>query len=239
MFPERRVCRFASRACGNAGNGIRHCRRSDSDRRKRLSRRYLSCERSAFDLRAGSHLCWEIEPCQGLLEAVERLRQRVPGLVLHIAGSGAGDEADAIRKRIAAAENVVFHGQLNQTDLADLLRRSAVFVLPSFYEGLPLVLVEAAACGCRLAATALPGVVNQLQPQLGDSLELVSLPRLEDTDQPVAEDVPALVEELARAVEVSVKRPSRENASRLVHGMTWTAVFDRIETVWRQTTTRL
>ena len=50
---------------------------------------------------------------------------------------------------------VTMHGQLDQPALADLMRRCAVCVLPSFYEGVPLVLVEAAACGCRLVSTDL------------------------------------------------------------------------------------
>ncbi len=168
-----------------------------------------------------------------LLEAIELLSRRIPDLVLHVAGSGTGEEADAIRERMDAVNNIVFHGQLGQERLADLLRRSAVFVLPSFYEGLPLVLVEAAACGCRLVATALPGVVEQLKPHLDNSLELVPLPRLEGTDRPVAEDLPKFVDELARAIELSLARPQLENASQSVAGMTWNAVFGRIEAMWQ------
>ena len=50
------------------------------------------------------------------------------------------------------------------------MRRCAVCVLPSFYEGVPLVLVEAAACGCRIVATALPGVIEQIAPYLNDAI---------------------------------------------------------------------
>jgi glycosyltransferase involved in cell wall biosynthesis len=133
-----------------------------------------------------------------------------------------------------AADNVVFHGQVSQSQLADLMRRSAVFVLPSFYEGLPLVLVEAAACGCRLVATALPGVVDPLKRELGDSLELVPLPRLENTDQPVADDLPQFVDDLARAIAISLERPGLDDTHQIVAGMTWSSVYARIETIWRR-----
>jgi glycosyltransferase involved in cell wall biosynthesis len=179
----------------------------------------------------------KLSPAKGLpwlLEAVERLAARVPDLVLNVAGSGAGEEADAIRKRIHAANNIVFHGQLSQERLADLLRESAVFVLPSFYEGLPLVLVEAAACGCRIIATALPGVVEQLRPHLGDCLELVPVPRLERLDRPVADDLPRFVDQLAAAIEASLRRPNPGKTSRFVAGMTWDAVFRRVESVWQR-----
>ena len=96
--------------------------------------------------------------------------------MLNIAGSGSGEEADRIRSSIDKLEFVRLHGQLSPQELGDLLRQSSLFVLPSFYEGLPLVLVEAAACGCRIVATELAGVVDQLQAELGDSMEMVPLP---------------------------------------------------------------
>jgi glycosyltransferase involved in cell wall biosynthesis len=167
-----------------------------------------------------------------LIKAVEELASRNSGIVLHVAGSGSGPEADAIRRQIDLSERVVFHGQIDQRKLADLFRKSTVFVLPSFYEGLPLVLVEAAACGCRLVATRLPGVVHELEPQLGELLELVDLPRLERMDTPVAEDLPAFVDNLAAAIHRSLSKPPPEETSGHVHSMTWQAVFERIEHVW-------
>ena len=99
--------------------------------------------------------------------------------VADVAGSGAGEEADRLRTRmLAMAPTVVLHGQLSQAALAELMRTCAVFVLPSFYEGLGLVLVEALACGCRLVATALPGVQEQLAPLLGPALQKVAMPRM-------------------------------------------------------------
>ncbi len=168
-----------------------------------------------------------------LLDAFERLVRRMPDLELNVAGSGSGVEADAIRTRINAATNVVFHGQLAPDRLADLLRRSSVFVLPSFYEGLPLVLIEAAACGCQLVATALPGVVDQLRPELGPGLELVPLPRLVNTDQPVKADLPGFVDRLTRAIEVSLARRQVSTSQRIA-GMTWNFVFEKVAMVWRE-----
>lgn len=167
-----------------------------------------------------------------LIKAVEKLALRNSGIVLHVAGSGSGPEADAIRRQIDLSERVVFHGQIDQRKLANLFRESTVFVLPSFYEGLPLALVEAAACGCRLVATKLPGVVHELEPQLGELLELVDLPRLQRMDTPVAEDLPAFVDNLAAAIHRSLAKPPLEGTSGHVRSMTWQAVFERIEHVW-------
>ena len=169
-----------------------------------------------------------------LIDAVERLRRQRPELVLHIAGAGAGPEADAIRDRVSRTPGVVLHGQLGQPELADLLRRSAVFALPSFFEGLPLVLVEAAACGCKLVSTALPGVVDQLAPVLGDNLELVAPPRRQQVDQPLPADLPQFVDDLTLALESALDAPAPADPSETVASMTWPAVFRRIETVWRR-----
>ncbi len=173
-----------------------------------------------------------------LLDAFEALAPRLPGLELHLAGSGAGAEADALRARAAAlGPSVVLHGQLAQPALAALMRRAAVCVLPSLYEGVPLVLVEALACGCRLVATALPGVVGELAPHLGEALELVELPQLVGADQPVAGELPAFAARLAAALERSLARPPLEDPRALEEALRpfgWGAVFERVQAIWTQ-----
>jgi glycosyltransferase involved in cell wall biosynthesis len=173
-----------------------------------------------------------------LLDAFEKMSARRPELRLHVAGGGSGEEADALRARMdRMAPSVVQHGQLTQLDLADVARRSTVCVLPSFYEGLPLVLVEALACGCRLVATELPGIVEELAPRLGDALTMVGLPRLEAVDQPHPDDLPAFVDRLDAALESALDArpigdPIQTMPEALAH-FSWGTVFNRVETVWR------
>jgi glycosyltransferase involved in cell wall biosynthesis len=170
-----------------------------------------------------------------LLDALEALAPSHPGLKLHVAGGGAGPEADALRARMQAmAPRVRLHGQLDQPALADLLRRCAVCVLPSFYEGVPLVLVEAAACGCRLVSTALPGVTGRIAPHLGDRLELVPLPRLTGVDTPHPDDLPAFTAALGAAIARSLAGADRPAAPADLAPFTWQAVFGRVESVWRE-----
>jgi glycosyltransferase involved in cell wall biosynthesis len=170
-----------------------------------------------------------------LLDAFERLRRLRPEARLHVAGAGSGDEADALRARMRRMEpGVVLHGQLTQAELADRMRGSTVFVLPSFYEGLPLVLVEALACGCRLVCTELPGGVTTLARSLGDAMRLVPPPGLVGTDRPRESDLPRFVEQLTRELgEALDDGPVADPAPR-VAPFTWHAVFERVETVWRE-----
>lgn len=174
-----------------------------------------------------------------LLDAFERLTPRRPGLRLHIAGDGSGGEAESLRERMRAmAPRVVLHGQLSQTELAELMRRSTVCVLPSFYEGLPLVLVEALACGCRLVATDLPGVVDELAPRIGNALKLVELPAMAAVDTPVEAALPAFVDRLTQGLQRALGAPPlgdpTETIPEALTAFTWGAVFERIERVWRQ-----
>ena len=173
-----------------------------------------------------------------LLDAFEKILARRPGLKLHVAGGGAGEEADALRVRMdRMAPSVVQHGQLSQPQLAEIARRSTVCVLPSFYEGLPLVLVEALACGCRLVATELPGIAEELAPRLGDALTMVELPRLETVDRPHPDDLPAFVDRLATALENALDAspigdPIQTMPEALAY-FSWGVVYARVEAVWQ------
>jgi len=169
-----------------------------------------------------------------LLDAFTTLHREHPDLVLHIAGDGAGAEAEGLRARMQAmAPQVVLHGMLDQPGLADLMRRCTLMVLPSFYEGVPLVLVEAAACGCRLVATDLPGVREEIAPHLGAALRSVPLPRLQNVDVPLAADLPALVHNLREALAASLAEPAGPTPD--LGRFTWQAVFRRVERVWSDT----
>ncbi len=170
-----------------------------------------------------------------LLDAVETLAERRPDLALHVAGSGAGAEADALRERMEAmAPRVTLHGALDQTALSDLMNRCAVCVLPSFYEGVPLVLAEALACGCRLVATALPGVVDQLAGPCGDALELVPTPRLIGADVPEPDGLPAFTATLVAALDRALDAPPPVDPAAALAPFTWSAVYARVRALWTE-----
>jgi len=171
-----------------------------------------------------------------LLDAFERLAAERPGLELHVAGSGSGEEADDLRARMQAmAPAVTLHGALSQEQLGDMLRCCRAFVLPSLYEGVPLVVVEALACGCRSVATDLPGVRDELAPHLGDALICVRPPRLDGVDTPDARDLPRFVDALYGALSRALDEPLDSSPDRArLDRFTWSAVFRRVESIWRR-----
>ncbi len=174
-----------------------------------------------------------------LLKSLDRIRE-LP-FRLHMAGSSTGRE---LENCLALAQNlgskVVYHGPLSHEALGDLMRRCHVFVLPSFFEGLPLVLMEALACGCRIITTALPGVREILGHDLGDMVSFIDLPALKTIDTPHEKDLPfleaVLSQTLSQAI-LSVEKgmePDLEQIQRAVAPYTWEALFKRMQAVFQE-----
>jgi glycosyltransferase involved in cell wall biosynthesis len=134
-----------------------------------------------------------------------------------------------------------FLGLLSQQELAEVFRSAHLLVLPSFYEGLPLVVVEALASGCRVVTTDLPSLDSWLPERLHAEgvVERVPLPRLRDVDEPYPEDIPVFVDRMARAIERQMHRivegPLNWDScvKPCIDLWGWAAVYKRIEAVYR------
>ena len=99
-----------------------------------------------------------------LLEAVAALRPRHPDLRLALVGDGPDRTALAAQAaRLGIADAVEFTGYLSQTAVAARLAEADVFVLPSFAEGVPVVLMEALAAGRPVVATRVAGVAELVE----------------------------------------------------------------------------
>lgn len=94
-----------------------------------------------------------------LIAAVDLLVREGRDVLLHVVGGGpsrAWLEHDVAERGLAA--HVVFHGFTPQEKLDELYRRSDIFALPSFAEGVPGVLMEAMAMEIPCVATWITGV---------------------------------------------------------------------------------
>jgi glycosyltransferase involved in cell wall biosynthesis len=83
-----------------------------------------------------------------VLRAVGRLKKSLPGLQCRMIGEGADrDRFDRLAKDLGISDRVYFLGRRSRSEVAAAMLDCTVFVLPSRYEGLGCVYLEAMACG--------------------------------------------------------------------------------------------
>ena len=93
-------------------------------------------------------------------EIMRELQQNGSDIVLHCTG---------VEESPEDLENVVAHGWLDQEKKVELLQQSSLLILPSKWEGQPMVALEALACGTPVLASdsihSLPEVVGKAKDQ--------------------------------------------------------------------------
>jgi len=154
---------------------------------------------------------------------------------LHLVGDGSGAEKEeCIQMAKKLGTRVKIYGAVSQSELAEIMKKSHILILPSFFEGLPLVVLEGIASGCRVIATDLPGVQEVRGKIPNNYISTVPIPRLYKIDQPVKEDLLEFKSNLSKAIEyqiyLSQAEPNFEcsELSEQLARYTWKGVFQEI-----------
>lgn len=103
-----------------------------------------------------------------LVEAMALIGDDLPDLRLSLIGDG--PFRALLESQIASAglqDRITITGWLDEAGVRDHLARSHALVLPSFAEGLPLVLMEAFGAGRPVIASAINGVPELVTPETG------------------------------------------------------------------------
>lgn len=125
---------------------------------------------------------------KGVLEMLKALSMlaedsKVPPFELTLAGGCQDEVLKDTMDRLP--EYATWLGQIPQPALAELLRRTDIFVLPSYFEGLPLVLIEAMASGAVPVSTDLPGVRPWINANVGrPNVLYADMPEMKSIDEP-------------------------------------------------------
>jgi len=105
-----------------------------------------------------------------LLHAFAKVAREFPKARLEIVGRDENPKyAEELRQevfRLRLNGRVSFVGEVPQVELANRMRRSRVFVLPTYSEGLPRVVFEAMATGVPVIATAVSGIPEIIQNEI-------------------------------------------------------------------------
>ena len=122
--------------------------------------KYASLETHRDDTEVRLVFVGRLAPVKGLrvlFKVLKRLQPDIPNLRMTVVGDG----PDRARLQDAAkdlGEMVTFTGYMSQDEVAETLSASDICVLPSFAEGVPVILMEAFAAGLPVIATQVAGV---------------------------------------------------------------------------------
>jgi len=159
---------------------------------------------------------------------------------LHLAGGGKGSEFDeCMRLANELGRKITYHGYVTHQQLSELMKIAHIQVLPSFFEGLPLVLFEGLASGCRIITTRLSGFDEIFGGAGKENVDLISLPPLETIDRPFAADEKRLEDALCHRLSTMIARVRRSpnmnypQAEKIAVEYTWPKVFERIVSVYK------
>jgi len=92
-----------------------------------------------------------------LLKAGAKIRKSYPGIEIWVVGGGPLErKLQELSRNLGTNDTVCFLGE--RTDAPELMARFDLFVLPSLWEGLPYVLLEAAALKKPVIGTNIDGI---------------------------------------------------------------------------------
>lgn len=179
----------------------------------------------------------KLSRAKGLISLIKVFNeiQKNYDIELIIAGEGVGNEEEYI-KEIGSGSNIQFLGEVTQERLGELFRNSDIFVMPSFYEGLSLVTLEALASGLLVVATEIPGLKSFLHGELSENgtVEFVPLPIMVNVDHPLDGSLAEYENFLAKAIVKQIDSCRGGNRIKsttidTIEEKSWKNIFGKIE----------
>jgi glycosyltransferase involved in cell wall biosynthesis len=136
-----------------------------------------------------------------LIEAIALLKDRFPDVKLLMGGDGDLQSARKLAEELDIADRIELLGWVRGDEKKTLLCKAGVYVLPSYFEGLPMSVLEAMAAGIPIISTPVGGIAEAVT----DGVEGFLV-------QPG--DVSALADRIARLLEDSTLNRQMGNAAR-------------------------
>ncbi|MEC8211084.1 MAG: glycosyltransferase family 4 protein, partial [Pseudomonadota bacterium] len=152
------------------------------------------------------------------LEASNQLASRHPDWTFAVIGANDYDNpsrlSDSELERYTQKENVIWlpHSE----DISSLLRRTSIVCLPSYREGMPKALLDAAAAGCAIVTTDVPGCLEAIIPdETGDIVPVKSINELREALSNLIKEESRRHRYAARALEFARDELDRDTVVRI------------------------
>jgi glycosyltransferase involved in cell wall biosynthesis len=196
--------------------------------RRRYAQQYHLAEQTRFVLFAG-RLHPQKDPLL-LIRAFAQLTAQLTEPDTHLLVVGDGELASQVRLEIARlgqTQRISMLGRLSRAEVADLHRIASVCVLTSEFEGLPLVVLEALACGTPVVTTNTGDTPQLLTPQSG----VVCAQR---TPEKIAGAIQTILQQPARFPVAACLQVAQPFAAPTVIGR----IYDDLLACWHQQQTQ-
>lgn len=128
---------------------------------------------------------------KGILDLLEALENTSDPFFLHVCGTATDDNVekqfeerkDNIKKGI-----IIQHGYVTGNEKKEILISGDVLILPSYAEGFPLVLLEAAAAGCAIISTRVGAVSEVFDSRNGRIIDPGNIKQLTGAIEQIASE---------------------------------------------------
>lgn len=164
-----------------------------------------------------------------LIRSLELLDLPSDKLILTLVGdSGNKKELNFIKELSQKSKyKIIFKGRLHIEKVADVYKENDVFILPSFFDAVPLVAIEALASGLKVVITELPGIRDFFNLNIPNAnIKYVQLPKMKMVDEPIEEELPAFEKRLASAISESILDKKTEILD--ISKLSWKGILEKI-----------
>ena len=171
-----------------------------------------------------------------LCKAFKKLEEKYDNLELTLVGDVDIETKVELWDNTGNSLHFDLHNTSCQKKLSNKMRDSDIYILPSYYEGLGLIAIEALGCGMRVVVTEIEGLIETLGDEINNStaIEFVEMPRLKSIDEPYDSEIEPFVDRLAKGIEKQIiriqnKEPIPEKIHELVLKHSWDHIMLEIE----------
>ena len=172
-----------------------------------------------------------------LIKAFRLLEKKDTKVELELIGNLKDEDRPRVEDLVGDSKRIRIYNAVDQVHLGEIMRHKDIFILPSYFEGLGLIAVEALGSGLRVVATEIEGLIEFLGEKINNSeiIEYVKMPTIYDTDKAVEEEKPAFIERLVETLEVMIERTreEREIPAYLLEEIEQHSWKKKIETIYK------